>query len=54
MEVKIARESPSLFISTRASLGVQSIGNATEPLARFGHGCQLVKIKFIIMKDGHM
>jgi len=44
----------SLFIRTRASLEVQPGGKATEPLARFGHGRQLVKIKFLIMKEGHM
>jgi len=47
-------KAPSLFISTRASLEVQSVGKATEPLARFGHGRQLVNIKFVILKEGHM
>jgi len=45
-------KAPSLFISTRASLEVQLAGKATEPLTRLGHGHQLVKIKFVIMKEG--
>jgi hypothetical protein len=50
-------KTPSLFIITRASLEVQSGGKATKPLALFGHGRQLVKIKFFIiniMKEVHL